>query len=86
MPKTTITRLLCSQLNDGFVQLNQMLDRLGFSDNPLEFRIFVDPRSAVEYFRFPKKATYKGIQLELVGAFPSRMCVIMRSNEFLPEE
>lgn len=81
-----MTRCVFSQLDDDFVALNKNLDKLEYSEEAIkEFRIFCDPQSAVEFFGYPKD-TYKQIPIILVTEFPSRICLLIRSTEYLLEE
>lgn len=77
------TDILFAALEEEFTMLNDVLDELEFSDNNLkQFKLFVDPNTAIEFFNFPKKTTYKNIPICLVSDFPSRCCMVCRSTEY----
>jgi len=63
-------------LEDGLKELD--MDQ----GNKHQFRLFVSPATAIEFFKFPEKTSYKDIPIHLVSTFPSRLCLIVFSTEY----
>ncbi len=81
-----MTRAMFAQLDDGFAQLDIALEKMGLSDETLpQFKIMCDPKSAVEFFHYPK-AEYRQIKVFVISEFASRICLAMRSTEFIEDE
>jgi len=81
-----LTRAMFAQLDDGFAQLDAALNNMGLdTETKPQFKLFVSPDTAVEFFNYPK-TTYQGMPIVVTREFPSRICLAMRSTEFLSDE
>ena len=77
------TSAFMCRLDDDFQMMEQYLERLKLDNtNANEFKIFCSPQSAIEFFGYPKKTIYKGMEVVPVSKYPSLVANIIRSTEF----
>lgn len=76
-----------AQLTQDFVMLSQQLEDLKFveDENAGEFKIFCCTQDAVEFFKFPNKLAWKGVKVVMISDFPTKLCAVVRSSEFINE-
>lgn len=86
MSEFATTVAMWTGLEEDLEIFNTHLKELGYTEEAAEaFRIFCTPGDAVKYFKFPKNTHFQGIKVVPVSEYPTHMCAIVKSTEYLEE-
>ena len=72
-----------TELESTFRVLNSHLEELGFDhQDAAQYKIFCTSDDAVEFFKYPHKTHWNGIEIVVVPKYPHYMCSVVRSTEY----